>query len=86
MSGIVTIYKIITYTSKEKPRTCKNETGIKNFSHPNPKLTIQIASVLQVSAKDRAVALTRRVTLNPKKLKKEMLVAIAMLETKTAGV
>ena len=86
MSGMVAIYKIITYTSKEKPRTCKNEIGTKNFSHPNPKLTIQIASVLQVSAKDRAVALTWRVTLNPKKLKKDMLIAIAMLETKTVGV
>lgn len=86
MSGMVAIYKIITYTSKEKPRTCKNEIGTKNFSHPSPKLTIQIASVLQVSAKDRAVALTWRVTLNPKKLKKDILIAIAMLETKTVGV
>lgn len=60
--------------------------GIKNFSHPNPRLTIQIASVLQVSAKDRAVALTWRVTLSPKKLNIDMLIAIAMLEIKTAGV
>ena len=47
---------------------------------------IQIESVLQVSVSDRAVALTCRVTLRPKKLKSEMLTQMASPEYSTAGV
>ncbi len=60
--------------------------GIKNFSHPKPKLMIQIARVLQVSVRERAVALTWRVTLSPKKLNREMLIAIATPDQNTVGV
>lgn len=47
-----------TYTRREKPRTCNIEMGNNSFSQPRPRLIIQIASVLQVSVNDRAVALT----------------------------
>ena len=76
----------VTYTRKEKPNTCKRETGNKNFSQPNPRLMIQMASVLQVSVRERAVALTCRVTLKPKKLKREMLTQMANPEYSTDGV
>ena len=46
----------------------------------------QIARVLQVSVKLLAVALTCRVTLRPKKLKREILMAIATPEYMTVGV
>jgi hypothetical protein len=78
VSKVVAIGRNITHTSREKPRTCKNEMGIKNLSQPKPRLTIQMASVLQVSVKDRAVALTWRVTLKPKKLNSEILMATAI--------
>jgi len=42
--------------------------------------------VLQVSVKERAVALTWRVTLSPKKLNSEMLMQMAKDEYKTVGV
>lgn len=47
---------------------------------------IQMARVLQVSVKERAVALTWRVTLNPKKLNSEILIAIAIPDQNTVGV
>jgi hypothetical protein len=55
-----------THTSNVKPVTWRREIGKISFSHPRPRLMIQIERVLQVSAKDLAVALTWRVTLNPK--------------------
>jgi hypothetical protein len=42
--------------------------GHMSISQPSSKLTIQIASVLHVSVKLRAVALTYLVTLKPKAL------------------
>lgn len=57
-----------------------------NLSHPKPKLMTQIARVLQVSVRERAVALTWRVTLNPKKLNREILIAIATPDQNTVGV
>ena len=60
--------------------------GNNNFSQPSPRLTIQMESVLQVSVSDRAVALTWRVTLSPKKLNNEILMQIAMPEYRTLGV
>ena len=68
------------------PKTCRIEIGHSSFSQPNPKLIIQIDNVLHVSVKLRAVALTCLVTLSPKKLKSEILTAIAMPEYKTVGV
>lgn len=59
----------VAHMRREKPATCTTETGQSSFSQPSPRLTIQIASVLQASVTLRAVALTRRVTLIPKKLK-----------------
>jgi hypothetical protein len=76
----------MTYTNKLNPKTWRTEIGHSNFSQPNPKLIIQIDSVLQVSVKLRAVALTYLVTLSPKKLKSEMLIAMAMPEYSTVGV
>src|SRR5260221_8812852 len=75
-----------SYTRRENPKTCKREMGNNNFSHPIPTLIIQMESVLQVSVSDRAVALTWRVTLNPKKLNNAMLKQIAMPEYSTFGV
>lgn len=76
----------VTYTRREKPRTCKNEKGTTNLSQPRPKLTIQMARVLHVSVKERAVALTWRVTLSPKKLNNEILIAMAIPDQNTVGV
>jgi len=75
-----------SYTRRENPSTCKREIGNNNCSQPNPRLIIQMESVLQVSVSDRAVALTWRVTLNPKKLNNEMLKQMAMPEYRTLGV
>ena len=74
-----------TYTSNENPSICNNEIGKRSISQPNPKLTIQIASVLHVSVKLRAVALTCLVTLSPKKLNNEMLIATITPDQRTAG-
>jgi hypothetical protein len=60
--------------------------GNSSFSQPRPRLTIQMQSVLQVSVTERAVALTWRVTLNPKKLNKDMLRQMASEELIMAGV
>jgi len=60
--------------------------GKSSFSQPRPRLTIQMERVLQVSVKERAVALTWRVTLSPKKLNRAMLRQIAAEEYKTFGV
>jgi hypothetical protein len=51
-----------------------------SFSQPSPRLTSQMESVLQVSVKLLAVALTCLVTLKPKKLNNEILIAIAIPE------
>ena len=66
--------------------TCSNEMGNKNFSHPNPSDTIQIDSVLHVSVRLLAVALTCLVTLSPKKLNRLILNAIATPLHSTVGV
>lgn len=66
--------------------TCNSDMGKRSFSQPNARLMIQILKVLQVSVKLRAVALTCLVTLKPKKLKSEMLHAMAMPDQRTAGV
>ena len=55
-----------TYTRNVKPVTWRREIGNRSFSHPSPRLMIQMERVLQVSVKDRAVALTCLVTLRPK--------------------
>lgn len=60
--------------------------GNNSFSQPKPKLIIQILNVLQVSVRLRAVALTCLVTLSPKKLNKEMLMAMAREDQRTVGV
>ena len=60
--------------------------GKTNRSHPSPRLTIQIVSVRHVSVKLRAVALTCRVTLSPKKLNRLMLIAMATPLHSTVGV
>ena len=78
--------KGVTHTRREKPRIWRREIGKTIFSQPRPRLMIQIESVLQVSVSDRAVALTCRVTLRPKKLNSEMLTQMASPEYSTAGV
>lgn len=75
-----------TYTNSENPRTCKSEIGKRSFSQPNPKLTIQIASVRHVSVRLLAVALTCLVTLSPKKLNSAILHAITTPDHSTLGV
>ena len=75
-----------TYTRSEKPRTCSTEMGHRSRSQPRKRETIQIERVRHVSVSERAVAETCRVTLSPKKLKSEMLMAIAMPDHSTEGV
>jgi len=60
------LYGRLAYTKKENPSTCNNEMGKTSFSQPSPRLTSQIESVLQVSVKLLAVALTCLMTLKPK--------------------
>ena len=57
--------KKVPYTKSTKPRTCNHL----KVSHPRKSDTIQMKRVLHVSMVDLAVALTVRVTDNPKKLK-----------------
>lgn len=57
--------KNVEYTNSANPTICSHL----NDSHLRPRDTTQIKSVLQVSMVDREVALTMRVTDNPKKLK-----------------
>lgn len=75
-----------THTRNENPMTWRKDTGTTKCSQPRPRLMIQIASVLQVSTRLLAVALTWRVTLSPKKLNSDMLIAMATPEYKTVGV
>ena len=75
-----------THTRSEKPRTCKTEIGQTRHSHPRKSETSQILRVRHVSVRLRAVAETCRVTLSPKKLKSDMLIAIAMPDQSTVGV
>lgn len=60
--------------------------GKRSFSQPSARLTSQIESVLQVSVRLLAVALTCLVTLKPKKLYKEILMAMTMPDQRTLGV
>ena len=73
------------YTSNENPRTWRRDMGKSSFSQPRPRLISQMESVLHVSVRERAVALTWRVTLNPKKLNKDMLRQMASEEYRIAG-
>ena len=78
--------QIVAHTSIAKPATWSNESGKTSFSHPVARLTIQIPSVLHVSMRLLAVALTRAVTLRPKKLKEPILIMIAIQVQNTRGV
>lgn len=75
-----------TYTSKAKPTIWRMDSGQTKASQPNPRLTIQIPRVLQVSTVLRVVALTQCVTLRPKKLKDPMENMMAKQDQKTVGV
>lgn len=75
-----------TYTSKANPMIWRNDTGQTRASQPNPRLTIQIPRVLQVSTVLRVVALTLCVTLRPKKLKDPMESMMAKQDQRTVGV
>ncbi len=75
-----------SYTSIPKPATCSKENGKTSFSHPSPRLTTQMPSVRQVSIVLRVVALTREVTLSPKKLKAPMENMMAKQDPRTVGV
>lgn len=78
--------QMATYTRRENPKTCNNEIGKRSFSQPKPRLTIHIASVLHVSVRLLAVALTCLVTLSPKKLNSAILHAITTPDQSTLGV
>lgn len=75
-----------TYTSNANPTIWRNDTGQTRASQPNPRLTIQIPRVLQVSTVLRVVALTLCVTLRPKKLKDPMESMMAKQDQRTVGV
>lgn len=62
---IISLNSMVPYTSNPKPTTCSHL----KVSHPSPRLTTQMNSVLHVSIVLRAVAETVRVTDSPKKLK-----------------
>lgn len=78
--------EMTTYTNSPNPITCNREIGHTSFSQPSPKLMIQILRVRHVSVRLRAVALTCRVTLSPKKLNKLILIAMATPLQRTVGV
>ena len=70
-----------------QPNRSDTEVGNekRNVSEVEQNAPIQMLSVLQVSVKLRAVALTYWVTLRPKKLKKAMETAVAMPVQSTTG-
>jgi len=76
----------VTHTNMLNPTICSNEKRHTSFSHPRPKLTIHIPNVRQVSIVLLVVALTRLVTLNPKKLKAPIENMMAKHDPSTVGV
>jgi hypothetical protein len=65
--------------------SCIRLYGNRSTSHPRPSDTIQMPRVRHVSIVERVVALTRDVTLRPKKLNAPMLIAIASEAHITGG-